>query len=151
MIGSRRDLVPGTRYHSWTVIGLGSKTSLTLCRCACGEIREVFKGGLLTGRTRSCRWCAARKRAVPMKDQQINRLTTPYCRGCRNLIAAIIARAIQDASAQSGQLFESAMHWLTDKQHGEWSFLWCCDQIEMIPAEILKAIERKSLSFRGDL
>jgi len=48
---------PGDVFNSWTVIKEAKPRKLNvyyLCRCECGTEREVFRGSLISGRSKSC-------------------------------------------------------------------------------------------------
>ncbi len=47
----------GDQFNDWKVIGIAEKRSVNeyyRCRCVCGTEREVFRGSLLGGRSKSC-------------------------------------------------------------------------------------------------
>jgi hypothetical protein len=47
----------GDTFYYWEVIKVAEKRSVNeyyLCKCKCGETREVFRGSLLGGRSKSC-------------------------------------------------------------------------------------------------
>lgn len=54
----------GDSFYGWTVLAEAAKRSVNeyyLCKCECGEEREVFRGSLLGGRSKSC-GCRANQR-----------------------------------------------------------------------------------------
>jgi hypothetical protein len=52
----------GRVFSLWTVVGKGESDSQArprwLCRCACGELVNVYAQNLINGASRSCRRCA---------------------------------------------------------------------------------------------
>ena len=49
-----KDIPVGSVFGRLTVVGVGSKSGLSVCRCACGVVKEVLNDGLKHGSTRSC-------------------------------------------------------------------------------------------------
>ena len=53
----------GDKFNSWTVLAEAPKRGVNdyfQCKCVCGVEREVFRGSLLGGRSKSC-GCKARE------------------------------------------------------------------------------------------
>ena len=48
---------PVEKHNKWTVIGPGSTPLFRMCRCACGNEREVNVKNLRAGLSKSCGWC----------------------------------------------------------------------------------------------
>lgn len=47
----------GQKFNDWEVIGDGERPSYVLCRCKCGNIKEVHTHALRTGSSKSCGRC----------------------------------------------------------------------------------------------
>lgn len=61
----------GEKYGKWTILSiLKERTSSgniqLLCRCSCGKEKTLLKTSITTGKTKSCRSCAAYSRLVPL-------------------------------------------------------------------------------------
>ena len=48
-----RELAKGERYEKLTIIGKGTKSGYSLCRCDCGEVKEIYNRNILAGQ-KSC-------------------------------------------------------------------------------------------------
>ena len=47
----------GDQFNDWEVTGIAEKRSVNEyyhCRCKCGTTRDVFRGSLIGGRSKSC-------------------------------------------------------------------------------------------------
>lgn len=53
-INNAKHLNPGDKYGRLTVIGPGSKTGYSLCRCKCGNEKEIANHSLKRGLSKSC-------------------------------------------------------------------------------------------------
>ena len=54
---TKEEIKIGDTFNHWTVIAEALSRALNhyyVCRCVCGEEREVFRGSLLGGRSKSC-------------------------------------------------------------------------------------------------
>jgi hypothetical protein len=49
------------RLYRWTVLDPSQTGSAYTCRCDCGTVKDVRKAYLLSGHSRSCQPCAARR------------------------------------------------------------------------------------------
>lgn len=48
------EIEKGTKFGEWTVLGPSPRHGYIKCRCSCGIVRDVLKGNLLQGKSRSC-------------------------------------------------------------------------------------------------
>ena len=56
----------GERYGHWLILRRGTKPKYWLCRCDCGEVREVNIDNMKTGKSTNCIKCQAKKTAKRM-------------------------------------------------------------------------------------
>ena len=49
-----QDNLIGQHFGLWTVIGKSSKSNYWICKCQCGTIKDVFRGNLTQGKSKSC-------------------------------------------------------------------------------------------------
>lgn len=61
----------GDKFGEWTVLNpnCGSRGGHTyvLCKCSCGQIREINLTALVRGRTSKCKKCSARERTIKLQ------------------------------------------------------------------------------------
>jgi hypothetical protein len=48
-----RELAKGERYEKLTIIGKGTKSGYSFCKCDCGEVKEIYNRNILAGQ-KSC-------------------------------------------------------------------------------------------------
>lgn len=68
------------------------------------------------------------KRSIEIEGQHDFEPTTTIE---QTLIIAIIERAVLDLELTDRMLWLDAYQWLMSRDTGEWSFLWCCNQLDM--------------------
>lgn len=54
---AKEEISIGDQFNGWKVIGHAAKRNVNeyyVCECDCGTKREVFRGSLLGGRSKSC-------------------------------------------------------------------------------------------------
>jgi len=88
------------------------------------------------------------KRALsPVIDEDAFALfEEPNCTGTpeRNLLMAILERAIRDYVGNSEQEASEARDWIFERPHvpfDEFSFGWICQQLDLVPEKIASVIE----------
>lgn len=65
----------------------------------------------------------------------------------RNLVAAVLIRALVDAATASNVREEwniscQAKRWFRSNDDEDFSFLWCCQILDLDPTQILKVVDR---------
>lgn len=51
----------------------------------------------------------------------------------QRLISAILYRAVKDLTDSTAQVRYDALGWMRKKSNKEWSFKWCCIQLDLDP------------------
>jgi hypothetical protein len=67
-VGGFKDDLTGREFTRWTVLRRGMRPKHWLCRCVCGEIREVLGVNLRGGYSRSC-GCLPKEHSASSKEE----------------------------------------------------------------------------------
>lgn len=64
----------GQIFGKWTVIGAGKNGQYSLCRCSCGNEKDIYKGNLINGISLQCKECH-HNRATLLPSQKFGKRT----------------------------------------------------------------------------
>ena len=80
-----------------------------------------------------------------MVAEIINEQDFVNLRGVHRLAGAILVQAIEDIRCGSGRRKEDAIHWVTDNNDSQFSFIFCCRMLDRDPEDVRRFLLRQSL------
>ena len=68
------------------------------------------------------------------------------CRSERKLWAAVVEKAVEDATKGTRDLREDGLSYIFDNDRRQYSFLWCCEALELSASAVREDLVRRGVA-----